>query len=173
MRIHITTVAPEEAAIEIMQHMESRGGEWIVNAVEDEGYVMARIGTLDGKRLERSLSPCLCGPFDARWSLATMTIDLRAARAIGYGVKSSLKRPAEPRRSHLGRPPGGHISPTHETLKRLEQRNWTVSELAADLNITRRSAQNAVQKLLRSNRAKLVERRPFCGGWMGVYGAAA
>lgn len=64
MRIEIEEKAPGIAAPILRKEMERRGGSWLVNAVGGEGYVAARVGTLEGKRLSRSGAVGLCGPFD-------------------------------------------------------------------------------------------------------------
>jgi hypothetical protein len=172
MRIHITTNAPHKAAREIMQHMESYGGEWIVNAVEDEGYIMARVGTLDGKRLGRSLSPALCGPFGCVTDLGMLSGELCVARAKSLGVKADSdrieKEKAKPVRD------ASWESPTQATLKLLEKQNITVAELREKLKLSRGGAHSVMARLVESNRAVVVERRPAANGSsIYVYGAAA
>ena len=170
MRMHIITNAPELAAREIMQHMESHGGEWIVNAVEDEGYVMAKVGTLPGKRLSRSCSPSLCGPFSTDTSIDELEGRIRVARRISLGVKSDSARRDTPKPAH----DEGWESPTHATLKLLGQRNITIAELRKELKLSRSGAHSVMARLVASNRARIVMRLPAAnGGNFNVYGAAA
>jgi len=110
MRIHITTIAPAEAAAILMAHMREQGGEWIVNAMQKEGFMAARVGTFAGRSLERSLSTCLCGPFSDRWSLEFIEADMRDANEIGYGLKTSAagrSKPGRPRND--GEPRGDEV----------------------------------------------------------------
>jgi hypothetical protein len=170
MRIHITTTATEQAAREIMRHMESHGGEWIVNAVEDEGYVIAKVGTLEGKRLSRSFSPSLCGPFSFNTTLDELEGRLRIARRISLGVKSDSARRDTPKPAH----DDGWESPTHATLKLLKQRNITVAELRKELKLSRSGAHSVMARLVASNRARVVMRLPASsGGNFNVYGAVS
>lgn len=86
--IQVSEVAADKAALQIADVLDSEGGRWLVNAVEDEGFVMARVGTLECKRLERSGSPNLAGPFDARWLIAYIAEELRAAQMAGRYVRA-------------------------------------------------------------------------------------
>src|SRR5690242_1324317 len=110
MRTHITTDAPAEAAAILMAHMREHGGEWIVNAMQKEGFMAARVGTFAGRSLERSLSPCLCGPFSAKWDLGFIEADMREANEIGYSQKASAagrSKPGRPRND--GEPRGDEV----------------------------------------------------------------
>ena len=174
MRIHITTIAPEAAAVEIMEHMQARGGEWIVNAVEDEGYVMARVGTLDGKRLERSMSPCLCGPFSAAWSMRVIRKDLKDARDGGKRIKYSKHEHVEQIHFRPGRPPTGAVSAPAMVLKSLSSGAKTARELASELGIKHKSARRAVWVLCQREEVRVVQRRQLTGCLEEcVYGVAA
>lgn len=177
MRIHITTIAPESAAVEIMEHMQARGGEWIVNAVEDEGYVMARVGTLDGKRLERSLSPCLVGPFSSAWSLACVESDLKLSRAIGYGLKSSMAGRSVPI-SRGGawmvtgyKPRGDEVT----IVEQLKREQLPVTELASRLNLPRKRVADLLRKLRTRKCVEVVRVEQIDGinVMQHVYGVAA
>lgn len=81
--IHITEISADKAALQIADVMDERGGQWLVNAVDDEGYIMAREGSRYGKSLARSGSPSLTGPFDARCKVSYITDDLTEAKACG------------------------------------------------------------------------------------------
>lgn len=168
MRMHITTNAPELAAREIMQHMESNGGEWIVNAVEKEGYILAR-GPY-AKQLLRSGSRTLVGPIDATVPFDRLHGMLRLAHSKSLGEAPRKKRPSESNRDVPIKP-----GTQQRAWAEMQKRNWTVRELADQLGVTRGIAMNAVQKLLRSRRVAVVERietpgnnKPTC-----VYGKAA
>jgi hypothetical protein len=84
--IHITEVAADKAALQIADVMGAKGGEWLVNSVDDEGYVMARVGSPFAKQLERSGSPALVGPFSAAWKLSYIAGDLRDAQRLDSEV---------------------------------------------------------------------------------------
>lgn len=80
--IQIKETEPGRAAHEIAAVMDAQGGEWIVNAVDDEGYIMARVGSIYAGMLQRSGSPSLVGPFNAGWKLSYIASDLRDARNL-------------------------------------------------------------------------------------------
>lgn len=168
MRIHSTTIAPEQAAVEIMRHM-ARGGEWIVNAVEDEGYVMARVGTLDGKRLSRSLSPSLCGPFSASTSVDEVEGRIRIARRISLGVKSdSAQREAKAKGDDW-------VSPTRRAEEMLAEGPVKIADLVETIGISRGAAHKLMYRLIESKRAQIVSRVPtgIGNGTVCTFGRAA
>lgn len=80
MRIEIEHKSPHRAALVLKATMDANGGEWIANAVGAEGYVVARVGSLAGKRLSRSGAAGLCGPFAATDTLPAITEHLAAGR---------------------------------------------------------------------------------------------
>jgi len=169
MRIHITTTAPEQAAVEIMRHMESHGGQWIVNAVEDEGYVMARVGTLCGKRLNRSCSPSLCGPFSTETSMDELEGRARIARRISLGGKSSSsQREAQPKDD-------GWVSPTRRAEEMLEEGHIRISDLVEVIGISRGAAHKLMYRLIDSKRARIVSKIPtgIGKGTVCTFGKAA
>jgi hypothetical protein len=84
--IHITEVAADKAALAIADLCDDKGGEWLVNAVDDEGFVAARVGYPAGRRLARSGSPNIAGPFNARWRISVIAADLAAAQEAGRPV---------------------------------------------------------------------------------------
>lgn len=169
MRIHITTIAPESAAVEIMAHMQRHGGEWIVNAVEDEGYVMARVGTLDGKRLSRSCSPSLCGPFSAATTIDELEGRARIARRISLSGKSasSQREPAER--------DDDWVSPTRRAEEMLEDGPVKISDLVEVIGISRGAAHKLMYRLMESKRAKVLSEVPtgIGNGTVRTYGKAA
>ncbi|TPG50173.1 hypothetical protein EAH75_01360 [Rhodanobacter glycinis] len=81
--IQIKETGPYRAAHEIAGVMIAQGGEWIVNAIDDEGYIMARVGSRYADMLQRSGSPSLVGPFNAKWKLSFIAGDLRDAQRLG------------------------------------------------------------------------------------------
>ena len=84
--IQIKETEPGRAAHEIADAMAAHGGEWIVNAIDDEGYIMARVGSRYAGMLQRSGSPTLAGPFNARWKLSFIAGDLRDAKRQGSPI---------------------------------------------------------------------------------------
>lgn len=80
--IQIKEIEPGRAAHEIADVISAQGGEWYVNAIDDEGYIMARIGSRYADMLQRSGSPSLVGPFSAGWKLSFIASDLRDARSL-------------------------------------------------------------------------------------------
>lgn len=90
--ICIHELAADKAALVIAGLCSEKGGEWLVNAVEDEGFVAARIGSPGGGRLARSGSPHLAGPFNARWSLHVIAADLADARSAGERSDASRRK---------------------------------------------------------------------------------
>jgi hypothetical protein len=169
MRIHITTNAPHKAAREIMQHMESYGGEWIVNAVEDEGYIMAKAGTLAGKRLSRSLSPSLCGPFSTNTTVDEVEGRIRIARRISLGVKSdSSIREAKPKDDDW-------VSPTRRAEEMLQEGHVKIRDLVETIGITRNAAHKLMYRLVESKRARIVSQVPtgIGNGTVCTFGAVA
>ena len=78
MRIHIPTIAPEIAAQKAAS-IFAKGGEWIANAVGSEGFVLARLGTLDGASMKRSGSDTLVGPYNASVAVGRIIIDFAIA----------------------------------------------------------------------------------------------
>ncbi|AHX16124.1 hypothetical protein CH75_04795 [Dyella jiangningensis] len=72
---------PADAAAQILMTITKEGGYWWVHADEDEGFRMAKLGSLYGDQLARSGSPCLTGPYSADISLDALIIALRKAQA--------------------------------------------------------------------------------------------
>ena len=95
--IQISEVAPDKAALKIADLCDERGGQWIVNAVEDEGFVAARVGYPFAQRLERSGSPNLTGPFNARWRVCDIAAHLAAAQVAGRSVRVITPRTCKPK----------------------------------------------------------------------------
>jgi len=169
MLIHITTIAPEQAAVEIMKHMDFHGGQWIVNAVEDEGYIMAKVGTLCGKRLSRSCSPSLCGPFSTGTSMDELEGRVRIARRISLGGKSaSSQRKAQPKDD-------GWVSPTRRAEEMLAEGNIRISDLVEVIGISRGAAHKLMYRLIESNRARIISQVPtgIGKGTVCTFGKAA
>ena len=90
--IQISEVAPDKAALKIADLCDERGGQWIVNAVEDEGFVAARVGYPFAQRLERNGSPNLAGPFNSRWLVCNIAADLAAAQVAGRSLRVVTSR---------------------------------------------------------------------------------
>ena len=172
MRIHITETAPEKAAREVIRFAREHGGEWFANALEDDGYLIARVGTLDGKRLERSFSPCLCGPFSAEWSRPAIASDLRYARAVSLAVAAGQPIP-EAHKSNRGRPPKGSRPRVEIALDKLKDKSMTIGELASALSVGRAAARNYVFKLMHGEQIRVIEQRASGSGSEAVFGVAA
>lgn len=169
MRIHITTTAPELAAVEIMQHMEAHGGEWIVNAVEDEGYVMAR--GPHARQLMRSGSPAIVEAITADWALAKLAGHLKMARARSKALGPRSAGPAP--RSTVGRPAGEAANIIGRVRECVSRRYVTTRDVADELGIPTRAASRALFALKARKEVKVVERIARHVGHEYVYGAAA
>jgi Uncharacterized conserved protein len=144
--IQVSEVAPDKAALAIADVLDSEGGRWLVNAVEDEGFVMARVGTLEGKRLERSGSPNLAGPFGTLWRISYIAADLAAAQKAGQRVRVITPRIRAPKSryelierivallgvrqraaSDLAQATGTSVDTVRKALRRLKQSGEVVS----------------------------------------------
>lgn len=172
MRIHITTDAPAEAAATLMAHMREQGGEWIVNAMQKEGFMAARVGTFAGQSLERSLSPCLCGPFNARWSLGVIEDDMREANEIGYGMKTSAAgRSKRGRPRHTGKPQGDEIA----VVEILREKPMAAATVAERAGWKTKKAADLLRKLLDRGCVVITGREMTPGNFVErhVYGVAA
>lgn len=160
MRIHITTDAPEEAANLLMAHMREHGGQWIVNAMQKEGFMAARVGTAAAKSLERSFSPCLCGPFNDRWSAEYIEADMREANEIGYGMKSSEAGRSKAGRPKLDGPPRGDEVAVVEVLR---ERPLAAEPIAQRLGWKTKKVADHIRNLRLRNHVEVAGTEPTPG----------
>lgn len=146
MRMHITTDNPEDAAAILMARMREQGGEWIVNAMQKEGFMAAQVGSPAGNSLERSMSPCLCGPFSALWDLGFVEADMREANEIGRAMKTSAAGRSKPGRPRNDGEPKGDEIPVVQILR---ERPLAVVPLAAMLDWKPKKAADHIRSLRR------------------------
>ena len=148
--IQISEVAPDKAALAIADVLDSEGGRWLVNAVEDEGFVMARVGTLEGKRLERSGSPNLAGPFGTLWRISYIAADLAAAQKAGRRVRAIETAPRN-------RKPRSRVELIARIVDMLGVRSRGASDLARDAGVSVETLHKALRRLKESG--EVVARR--------------
>jgi DNA-binding transcriptional ArsR family regulator len=86
MRVEIKHKAAFEAAAKLKQIMKAKGGSWIVNSVGEEGFVACKMGTLDGKRMERSGADCLAGVYCESIEMEVLASELLAARKMNKAL---------------------------------------------------------------------------------------
>lgn len=141
--IQIKETEPFRAAQEIAQVMQERGGEWYVNAIEDEGYLMALFGSPDGGRMERSGSPSLSGPFSARWSLPMIAADLRESKEASQFAPTERKQIAIQAMNNRA----GRNERRKMVRLALSQSPRTASELAQLLCIDVETSRNTLRKM--------------------------
>lgn len=149
MRIEIEHKSPNRAALVLRATMEANGGAWIANAVGAEGYVVARVGSLAGKRLSRSKAAGLCGPFTPADSQNTIDSALQAARAAYYAAYG----PDWMSEEH----PDDVFVPSHEAAYQAMQPDTLVSvdDLAKATGRSECSLKNAVWRLQKEGRIEM------------------
>lgn len=130
MRIHVPQMKTDLAALDVLGWIDRYGGEWIVNAVEDEGFIMARMGTMDAERLERSGSDSLCGVFDSSSEPESVAADLLAGR----------EAPKKPRRAMVR-------GTTERVIEALRLGEATSTELAKRIGIEENVVQTTMSRL--------------------------
>lgn len=152
--VHITDEAADRAAHLILASMLQHGGEWLVNPVEEEGYVMARVGTPFADRLQRS-GATFVGPVDARWDAAFIEADLIEAK---HGENGATKRKIRAAAKRIYR--GRKIKRTRRTilsfvLQALTDKPLTADAVAEHVGISEQAAKNAIRRLKRSGRIRI------------------
>jgi hypothetical protein len=170
MRIHITTTAPEQAALQILNHMQNHGGEWIVNAVAGEGYILA--SGVHAKQLLRSGAVALSGVIHPSLSLDALSETLAGIRKVSKDEVGEADD--EDMQKDKPEHDDGWVPPTRAALELLETRHVTIAELRSALGVSRNGAHSVMRRLVESNRAVIVERLPAVNGSsVCVYGKAA
>lgn len=137
---HITDKSSNVGATGILALIAEHGGEWIVNAVDNEGYIVMRDGTSYAAQLRRSGSPNLCGPFRAGDSYDTIKTALRAARTVEWSPRKE--------------PPMGGLK--LEAFEALAGGEMSSVEIAARINANAQSVSRALRELAASRHVRRV-----------------
>ena len=137
--IQIKETEPGLAAHEIADVMAAQGGEWYVNAIDDEGYIMARMGSRYAGMLQRSGSPSLVGPLNAGWKLSFIAGDLGDAKRLSGAVDTQ--------------PPVNEAT-TVKMAKVLRNGPMTVVAAANILGLPKRTALTVITRLVGRGMAK-------------------
>jgi len=160
--IQITETVADKAALQIADVMDDKGGEWIVNPVEDEGYVMARVGSPFANRLQRS-GASLAGPFNARWKIVFIAADLQDAKCTG-NVKIARKAATAARRMYrTTKTPRSRNTVMMHVALALAARPLTSDVIAERIGVSEQAVRNALRRLMRGGTGKVPD-----GGRGGV-----
>jgi hypothetical protein len=142
--IQIKEIDPAKASLIIADELRERGGEWYVNAIDAEGFIMARMGSRYADMLLRSGSPALAGPFNDKWKLSFIASDLREAQALSRYIKP---RPVDSL-------PITEDSAAARMAKLLQRGPMTAVAAANILGIHRRTALTAICRLVNRGMAR-------------------
>lgn len=129
--------------------MDAQGGEWIVNAVDDEGYIMARVGSIYAGMLQRSGSPSLAGPFSARWKIVFIAADLQEAKSQ-HSAKMARKVETAARRLYRSKKVrrSRNTVMMHVTMA-LAPKPITSDVIAEKIGVDEQCVRNALRRLMR------------------------
>lgn len=173
--IQIKETCARKAALEIADVMDAQGGEWIVNAIDDEGYIMARVGSRYAGMLERSGSPSLAGPFNARWKVLFIANDLQEAKGAG-NVKLARKVETASRRMYRSKTNrrSRNTVMMHVAMV-LAKQPLSTDALAEKVGVDEQAIRNALRRLVHTGRVqrgrKVADQRR--GGVRWLYEALA
>jgi hypothetical protein len=172
--IHITEVAADKAALQIADVMDDKGGQWLVNSVDDEGYIMARVGSPFANRLQRS-GATLAGPFNARWKIVFIAADLQEAKCVG-NIKIARKAETAARRMYRGKT----IRRSRNTVMMHVALALSASPLTSDaiaerIGVDEQAVRNALRRLMHVGTVRRGRKVPDggVGGVRSLYEAVA
>lgn len=145
--IQIKEVAADKAALLIADVMDDKGGEWIVNCVDDEGYIMARVGSRYAGMLERS-GATLAGPFNARWKIVFIAADLQETKPSG-NARIARKAETAARRMYRtkSRPRSRSTVMMHVALALAEQ-PMSADVIAERIGTDQQTVRNALRRMM-------------------------
>lgn len=157
----ITDKSSDVAAEAILGLIAKHGGNWIVNAIGGDGYIVMLDGTAYAAQLKRSGSPCLCGPFGE----GKDHDDIKAALIAARGGERT-----KPRKEHIMTGIKARI------CAELRLRKLSAVEVAERVKGDKDSVRIALNKLVKQKRVRKTgeyRRRVSTGRAAVVYSAVA